>query len=38
VRSGLAFLSESPTPIPRLDALIARIDQALARPAQDAAL
>ncbi len=38
VRSGLAFLSESPTPIQRLDALIARIDEALARPAQDAAL
>ena len=29
VRSGLAFLSESPTPIQRLDALIARIDEAL---------
>ncbi len=37
VRSGLAFLSESPTPIPRLDALIARIDEALARASQSTA-
>lgn len=33
VRSGLAFLRESPTPIPHLDDLIARIDGALARRA-----
>lgn len=33
VRSGLAFLRESPTPIPYLDDLIARIDGALARRA-----
>lgn len=37
VRSGLAFLSESPTPIPRLEELIARIDAALTRAPQDAA-
>lgn len=35
VRSGLAFLRESPTPIPYLDDLIARIDGALARQSGD---
>jgi len=31
VRSGLTFLTDAPTPIPRLDELIAQIDEALAR-------
>jgi tetratricopeptide (TPR) repeat protein len=35
VRSGLAFLRDSPTPIPYLDDLIARIDAALARQSGD---
>lgn len=38
VRSGLAFLRESPTPIPHLDDLIARIDGALARQGQEPTL